>query len=132
MDRWGWVDKVGERSFADAVSELPELLDSGESAVSLISALTESLIRIGLAREGKETLVNVLKRDGSYGYLSWKVRAYMAQSRRWTPEAVEHGLRELLRADRLIKSGGLAERAALEEALLRIAAFAQTDEPALV
>ncbi len=65
-------------------------------------------------------LTRVLKRDGSYGHLRWKVRVYAKQSRSWRPEEIGIALEELLRADRLIKSGGLSDRAALEEALWRM------------
>jgi DNA polymerase-3 subunit delta len=120
VDRWGWIDRVAERRIAEALTELPALLDAGESAVGLIGSLSEALIRVGLAREGESVLVAVLKRDGSYRNLSWKVRTYLRQSRHWREEEIADALEELLRADRLIKSGGLSERAALEEALLRI------------
>lgn len=122
VDRWNWIDKVAERRIGPAIAELPALLDSGESAVGLIGWLSESLIRVGLACSGEGTLVKVLKRDGSYGNLAWKVRTYVQQARRWTEAQIAAALAELLRADRLIKAGGLSERAALEEALLRIEA----------
>jgi DNA polymerase-3 subunit delta len=122
VDRWQWIDKVAERRIAPALAELSDLLDSGEGVVALIGALSEALVRVGLALDGENALVQVLKRDGSYGYLKWKVRVYAQQSRRWTESQIEAALGELLRADRLIKSGGLSDRAALEEALLRIGA----------
>ena len=122
VDRWQWIDKVAERRIGAALAELSDLLDSGESVVGLIGALSEALVRVGLALDGESVLVQVLKRDGSYGYLKWKVRVYAQQARRWTEPEIEAALGELLRADRLIKSGGLSDRAALEEALLRIGA----------
>jgi DNA polymerase-3 subunit delta len=120
VDRWRWIDSVSEKHIGSALSELPALLDSGESPVGLISSLAEALIRVGLAGEGEDVLVRVLKRDGSYKNLSWKVRVYAQQARRWTGAEIAAALAELLRADRLIKSGGLSDRAALEESLLRI------------
>lgn len=120
VDRWQWIDKVVERRIGEALAELPALLDSAESAVGLIGALSEALIRVGLARNGQDALTEVLKRDGAYRNLSWKVRIYKQQARGWTEEGLSDALAELLRADRLIKSGGLSDRAALEEALLRI------------
>ncbi len=120
VDRWSWIDRVVEKRIGPALDGLPALLDSGESAVGLIAALGEALIRVGLAREGEASLVHVLKRDGAYRNLSWKVRTYVQQARHWTGEELARALEELLRADRLIKSGGLSDRAALEEALLRI------------
>lgn len=120
-DRWSWVDAVMDRQFSRAIDELPGLLDGGESAIGLIIALGESLLRVGLAGEGREALVDALKRDGSYGYLKWKIRIYERQAAGWSVDAIDRALEELLRADRLIKSGGLADRVALEEAVLRIA-----------
>lgn len=120
VDRWRWIDGVVERRIGRALNELPALLDSGEGAVGLIAALGEALIRVGLARDGEAALVKVLKRDGAYHNLSWKVRTYVQQARRWSAAEIDRALEELLRADRLIKSGGLSDRAALEEALLRI------------
>lgn len=122
VDRWSWIDKVADRRFGEAVDELSTLLDSGESAVALIGWLSESLIRVGLASVSEDALVKVLKRDGSYGNLAWKVRTYVRQARRWSEAQIGAALAELLRADRLIKAGGLSDRAALEEALLRIGA----------
>ncbi len=130
VDRWSWIDKVVEGQTRSAVAELPALLDSGESAVGLISAVSEALLRVGLARAGEARLVTVLKRDGSYRNLSWKVRTYLEQARLWTDEGIAAALEELLRADRLIKSGGLSERAALEEALLRMGTRSGTREAA--
>ncbi|MGD8698373.1 MAG: DNA polymerase III subunit delta [Gemmatimonadales bacterium] len=123
VDRWQWIDKVVERRIGEAVADLPALLDSAESAVGLIGATAEALIRVGLARGGPAVLTEVLKRDGSYRNLSWKVRIYAQQARGWTEGELGTALAELLRADRLIKSGGLSDRAALEEALLRIGAL---------
>jgi len=127
VDRWEWIDKVADRKIAQALAELPDLLDSGESAVGMIGALSEALVRVGLAHDGENALVKVLKRDGSYGYLKWKVRVYAQQARRWAAKEIEAALAELLRADRLIKSGGLSDRAALEEALVRIGAARDPD-----
>lgn len=119
VDRWEWVDRVMERKLGAAISELPDLLDSGESAVGLIIWLSESLLRLGLARQGGDVLRKAMKRDGA-GRLSWKVRIYESQARRWSEAEIDDALEELLRADQLIKSGGLPERRALEEALLRM------------
>lgn len=124
VNRWGWIDKVAERRIDAALVELPDLLDSGESPVALIASVSESLVRVGLALEGEGVLVRVLQRGGSYGNLKWKVRIYVQQARQWTQEQIGGALEELFRADRLIKSGGLPAREALEEALLRIEAQA--------
>ncbi len=124
VDRWGWIDTVMDRRFEAALDDLTALLDSGESAVGLLGFLGEALIRVGLAKLGEERLVRALKRDGAYGHLRWKVRIYARQAGGWSASQIDAALEELLRADRLIKSGGLVDRAALEEAILRIAALA--------
>lgn len=123
VDRWDWIDRVAERRIGEALADLRDLLDTGESAVTLIGSIGESLLRIGLALEGEKALVRVLERDGSYRNLKWKVKTYIRQARRWDSETIEAALAELFRADRLIKSGGLSEASALEEALLRIGAL---------
>ena len=61
---------------------------------------------------------------GCYGYLRWKIPVYARQARGWTEAEIDSALAELLRADRLVKSGGLTDRAALQEVLLFIAVFA--------
>ncbi len=123
VDRWSWIDTVADRRIDVALAGLPDLLDSGESAVALIGAISESLLRVGLALEGQNALIRVLKRDGAYRNLGWKVKTYVRQARRWDSDEIEAALAELFHADRLIKSGGLAPRSALEEALLRIEAL---------
>jgi DNA polymerase-3 subunit delta len=123
VDRWQWIDKVADRQLGAALSELGDLLDSGESPVALIGAITEALVRVGLALEGENALVRVLKRDGTYRNLGWKVKSIVRQARRWSREEIDVALEELFQADRLIKSGGLAPPEALEEALLRIGAM---------
>ncbi|MEE8520997.1 MAG: DNA polymerase III subunit delta [Gemmatimonadota bacterium] len=128
VDRWSWIDTVMERRFPEALAVLPALLDSRESGVALIGALSEALLRVGLARSGESALVDVLKRERAYGNLRWKVGIYRKQARGWKERQIDHALHELLQADRLIKSGGLPERAALEEAILRIAADAANGE----
>ena len=126
VDRWSWIDTVMERRFGDALAALPALLDSSVSAVALIGSLSEALLRVGLARSGESALVDVLKREGAYEHLRWKVRIYQKQARGWKERQIDHALDELLHADRLIKSGGLPEGAALEEAILRITADASS------
>lgn len=123
-DRWDWVDAVMERRFGEALEALPILLDAGVSAVALIASLSESFLRLGLARSGHKVLSDVLERDGSWKNLKWKIPIYARQARGWSELAIDEALHELLDADRLIKSGGLRDREALEEAILRLRARA--------
>lgn len=124
VTRWDWIDFVLAGRFDDAVASLRDLFDSGESAVGLVAALGEALVRVGLAGHG-EALARALKRDGAWGYLAWKVPHYRKCAAAWPAPIIERGLEECLRTDRLLKSGGLEERALLEELLLRLAAIAQ-------
>jgi DNA polymerase-3 subunit delta len=127
VDRWQWIDKVAERRIDQALAELPDLLDSGESPVALIGAISESLVRVGLALEGERVLVQALKRDGAHRNLGWKVKSYVKQARGWNHEWIASALEALFHADRLTKSGGLAAPEALEEALLRIGTLPNDD-----
>ncbi|HSG82289.1 MAG TPA: hypothetical protein VLC48_08570, partial [Gemmatimonadota bacterium] len=132
VDRWQWIDKVAERRIDEALAELPDLLDSGESAVGLIGAISESLVRVGLALEGDKVLVQALQRGGTHHNLGWKVKVYVRQARGWTHEWIASALEALFHADRLTKSGGLAAPEALEEALLRIGTLVNADRRSAV
>lgn len=124
VTRWDWIDFVLARRFDDAMSSLRDLFDGGESAVGLVSALGEALVRVGLAGHA-DALARALKRDGAWKYLAWKIPHYRKCAAAWPPRVVERALEECLRTDRLLKSGSLDERALLEELLLRLAAIAQ-------
>jgi DNA polymerase III subunit delta len=116
VDRWGWFDTVGERKFEKALAELPELLASGESAVSLVIGLGSHLLRIGLLVDGgREGLDRQLKPNQR-----WLANRLQPQARRWTLEEIDRGLEDLLRTDRLLKSASLTDRQAMEELLLRL------------
>jgi DNA polymerase-3 subunit delta len=117
VDRWSWIDLVGERKFVAALDQLPELLDSGESGVGLVLAIGTHLLRLGLlvdgGREGLERNVQSNQR--------WLINKLQPQVRRWTLEQIDRGLTELLRSDRLLKSASLGDRQVMEELLLRLA-----------
>lgn len=117
VDRWAWFDLVGERRFAEAIADLPELLESGESGVGLVIGITSQLLRIALvAHGGKEALEKELK-----PFQRWLAGRVVPQARRWKPEEVDSAIAELLRTDRLLKTASLTDRQALEELLLRLA-----------
>ncbi|MEX0912701.1 MAG: DNA polymerase III subunit delta [Gemmatimonadota bacterium] len=116
VDRWGWFDKIGERRFGEALAELPELLDSGESGVGLVIGIGSHLLKLGLLVAGG--------RQGLERHLpprqQWLVNRLQRQAGGWTPKMVDRSLRELLRTDRLLKSASLSDRQLIEELILRI------------
>lgn len=119
VDRWKWFDTVGERRFAEALRELPDLLDSGENGVGLVIGLGGHLLRIALACSGgNRGLERELK-----PYQRWMARRIAPQARRWTGAQLDGALTELLRADRLLKSASLNDRQVMEELLLRLHAL---------
>jgi DNA polymerase III subunit delta len=118
VDRWGWFDKVGERRFREALSELEELLDSGETAVGLVLGLAGQLLKVGIAVDGgRDALERALKPNQR-----WLASRVTPQARRWTAVEIDRALADLLRTDRLLKSASLTDRQAMEELLLRLAA----------
>jgi DNA polymerase III delta subunit len=50
----------------------------------------------------------------------WLASRIAKQARRWSADAVEDAIDDLLRADRLLKSTSLNDRQILEELLLRL------------
>jgi DNA polymerase-3 subunit delta len=116
VDRWAWFDAMGERRFTEALRLLPELLESGESAVGLVIGIGGQLARIGLAvAGGKEALEREL--NPRQRWLSGRIAA---AARRWSQDELDDALAELLRTDRLLKTAPLTDRQAMEELLLRL------------
>jgi DNA polymerase-3 subunit delta len=115
-DRWAWFDLVAERRFADALGELPVLLQQGENGVGLVIGITGQMLRVGLVCAGGQ---GALDRELK-PYQKWMTRRIVAHARRWTLPEVDAALAELLRTDRLLKSASLGDRHALEELLLRM------------
>jgi DNA polymerase III subunit delta len=118
-DRWAWLDQIGERRIMEALAELPDLLDSGESGVGLVLGMGSHLLRLGILVAGG--------RDAFDRHLPpqqrWLFKRLQPQARRWTTDQIDLALTELLRTDRLLKSASLTDRQALEELLLRLAAL---------
>ena len=119
FDRWEWIDLVGRRQTAEAMRQLPFLLDAGENGVGLIIALGSHLLRIALAAAGGPS---ALERNLK-PHQRWLARRIVPQAREWTVPEVEAALSELLRTDRLLKSASLTDRQAMEELLLRLDAL---------
>lgn len=117
VDRWAWFDLVGERRFDEALRLLPELLESGESAVGLVAGLGGHLVRVALAvAGGQDALEKQLPPNQR-----WLARRVGTAAGRWTLSGIDDALSDLLRADRLLKSAPLSDRHAMEEVLLRMA-----------
>lgn len=123
VDRWKWLDLVAERRFSEALAQLPELLDSGESGVGLVLAMGGQLLKIGIVVDGgREALDRHLD-----SRRRWLANRIPAQARGWSPERIDRAIETLLRADRLLKSAAsLSDQAVLEEAILRLATDGDT------
>ena len=116
VDRWGWFDAVGERRCEEALRLLPELLESGESAVGLVIGIGGQLARIGLAvAGGKEALERELNPRQR-----WLAGRISAAARKWNVDELDDAMAELLRTDRLLKTASLSDRQAMEELLMRL------------
>jgi DNA polymerase-3 subunit delta len=119
QNRWDWIDRVGERRFAEARAALPVLLDGPESGVGLVIALGTHFLRLAIAAAGGEgALAEALPT-----HQRWLAGRIARAARHWTVPALEAVLDDLLRADRLLKSSPLGERPILEELLLRMEGF---------
>lgn len=126
VDRWAWFDLVGERKMKEARSQLPVLLESGESGVGLIIGMGTQLLRVGLVvAGGREALARELK-----PYQKWLAQRIAPHASKWTLPEIDSALGELLRTDRLLKSGGLSERQLMEELMLRLQAVGTGSERA--
>jgi DNA polymerase III subunit delta len=119
VDRWAWLDRVGEKRFAEALAELPDLLDAGETGVGLVIGVGAHLLRLGILLDGgREALERHLRPNQL-----WLARRLEPQARRWRSAEIDAALGELLRTDRLLKSASLSDRQAIEELLLRLASL---------
>ena len=116
INRWDWIDTVGDRKIDQARHQLPILLDAGESGVGLVIGLGTHLLRVGIAVAGGERALG----DALPPHQRWLAKRVARQARAWTPEAIDAALGDLLRADRLLKSAPLTDRQVLEEMLLRM------------
>ncbi|HEX6589733.1 MAG TPA: DNA polymerase III subunit delta [Longimicrobiales bacterium] len=118
VNRWAWFDAVADADFRRARAELPDLLESGENGVGLVIGIATQLLRIQVAvTGGKEALEAALP-----PHQKWLSRRVMGQTRRWPAGPLQAALRDLLRADRLLKSAGLDDRLVIDELLLRMEA----------
>jgi len=118
VDRWSWLDIVADREYPRALRELDDLLTS-ESGVGLVAGLVEQHLLVGLAVDGGVGRVKQVLSETGRGYLSWKANTYGRQARAWRVPEIDRTIRHLLRADRLLKSGG-KDRPVLTELLLTL------------
>ena len=123
QNRWEWFDMVGERRFSEARATLSTLLDSGETGVGLVIGMGTHLLRLGIvAHGGERALENALP-----SYQRWLASRRARQAGKWRAADLDGALEDLLRADRLLKSTNLGDRAILEELILRFQAHAYTN-----
>ena len=119
QNRWDWIDMVGDRRFAEARAGLIVLLDGPESGVGLVIGLGTHFLRLAIAAGGGERALGAALPP----HQRWLAGRVARQARRWSLPALESALADLLRADRLLKSASLGERAVMEELLLRMEGF---------
>jgi DNA polymerase III subunit delta len=116
QNRWDWFDLVADARFREARAGIPVLLEASESGVGLVIGLGTQFLRLGIAAAGGEKALGAALPP----HQRWLAGRIAKQARRWSADAVEDALDDLLRADRLLKSSSLNERQILEELLLRI------------
>jgi DNA polymerase III subunit delta len=114
QDRWEWINMVAERRFDRARAALPVLLDTGENGVGLVIALATQFLRLGLClASGPVGLETALPK-----HQRWLARQVQAQARGWRGDGIDEAIRDLRRADRLLKSAPLTDQQVMEELLL--------------
>ncbi len=114
QDRWAWFDLVGERRFDAALETLPVLMSQGESGVGLVIGLSNHLLRLAVLRlAGPAALERALP-----PHQRWLANRLKGQARTWSPASLRASIAGLRRADRLLKSAPLDDRAIVEEWLL--------------
>src|SRR5690606_18818113 len=107
---------VGEAKFERARAAIPVLFDTGESGVGLVIGLGTQFLRLALvAAGGKQALEAELPH-----HQRWLAGRLAGQARRWSRDALDAALDDLLRADRLLKSASLGDEQVIEELLLRL------------
>ena len=116
QNRWDWFDLVGDAKFREARAAIPVLLDASESGVGLVIGLGTHFLRLALAAAGGERALGAALPP----HQRWLAGRIAKQARRWSSDAAEDVIDDLLRADRLLKSASLGDRQVLEELLLRI------------
>ena len=116
QNRWDWFDMVGDGRFADARAALPVLLDANETGVGLVIGLGTHFLRLALGAAGGERALGAALPP----HQRWLASRIAKQARRWSADAAQDAIDDLLRADRLLKSSSLDERQILEELLLRL------------
>lgn len=121
QDRFQWLDVVGGRRFPEALEGLRVLIAQGESGVGLGIVLGTHLLRLGVLIEGGPAALEAALPP----HQRWLARRLVSQARGWKGEDVAAALDGLLRADRLMKSAGIANEALLEEWLLGLMARAR-------
>lgn len=126
VNRWAWFDAVADGDFARARADLGDLFESGESGVGLVIGLGTQMLRLQLAvLGGRDALERTLP-----PHQKWIARRVMGQARTWSDETVLAALRDLLRADRLLKSASIEDRLVIDELLLRMEVRARRERAA--
>lgn len=114
QDRWAWFDMVGSGDFDRALEALPVLMAQGEGGVALVIGLSNHLLRLAVLRlAGPQALEQALP-----PHQRWLANRLKGQAGRWDERTIRSAIDGLRRADRLLKSAPLEDRAIIEEWLL--------------
>lgn len=117
QDRWEWMDLVGGRQFDAARKGLPILLETGgESGVGLVIGLGNHFLRMALCITGGTGALEAELPP----HQKWLARRVVGQARQWSEAGITAALRDLERADRLLKSAPLSDYQIMDELLLRL------------
>lgn len=103
-------DKIGEKNMARSLEIADRMLNSGESAVGIIAAMTNHFVRLWKLQDA------VRQRKGEQEMLQYvyfnnfALRSSLAQVRNYRPEEIENAFLILAEADLAAKSSGDAKR----------------------
>lgn len=130
-DRYTFVDLVGMGRRAEAMRELRDLLERGESPIFLVSLLTQHFLLLGGIRacdaRGARNAEEIAAALGKSAWIltkkNFRIRGYRPprdQARRYDRQAIDRWLAGLLELDLALKSSRLPSSALVEEMVLRM------------
>ena len=120
QDRWGWIEMVGGRRYAEALAALRVLMGQGESGVGLTISLATHFLRLGVIVErGQRALEEALPPRQR-----WLARQLTQQARGWTGPELASALEGLRLLDRRLKSSSVSDESLLQSWLLERMAWA--------
>jgi DNA polymerase III delta subunit len=129
---WDFTDAVLAGNLGSAMNALAILSEAGEEPLGLLGLLTARFRSLGpvssVVGEGqtaREAIAAELKRPNNY-----PLQKDIESSRRWRPAAIRHAYELLTEAERSFKTGEVDDDLALEIAVMKLCALAQSLGPA--